>query len=104
MLAVTLTDDAVLYALGASLSFLAFAALLDPRLFRTPIGQSLVTLDTGLVLLYVPAVLHRFAGLSLAGAAFSWYYLVTIVLVGSAVLWRTVIMVRAQWKGRKPPP
>ena len=100
-LAAALTDYAILYALAASLAFLAFAAVLDPRLFRSPIGRSLVTLDAGLVLLYVPLVLRRFAGLSLSNAVFSWYYLATIALVGSAVLWRTVIMVGAQWKDRK---
>jgi hypothetical protein len=103
-LAAALTDDAILYALAASLAFLAFAALVDPKLFKTPIGRSLVTLDAGLVMLYVPSVLHRFFGLNLASAAFGWYYLGTVVLVGSAVLWRTIIMVRAQWQGgaKKP--
>jgi hypothetical protein len=58
-LAATLTNDAILYALAASLAFLVFAALLDPRLFKTPIGRTLILLDAGLVLLYVPSVLHR---------------------------------------------
>jgi hypothetical protein len=101
-LAATLTNDAILYALAASLAFLVFAALLDPRLFKTPIGRSLITLDTGLVLLYVPSVLHRFFGLNLSSIGFAYYYLATLVLVGSAVAWRTIILVRAQW--RQPPP
>lgn len=99
-LAATLTDDAILYALAASLAFLAFAALLDPKLFRVPVGRSLIVLDAGLVALYVPSVLHRFFGLSLLNIVFSWYYLCTVVLVGSAVLWRTIILVRAQLAGR----
>ncbi len=99
-LAADLTNDAVLYALGASVAFLLFAVLLDPKLFRTPIGRSLVTLDAGLVLLYVPAVLHRFFGLQITQVAFSWYYLATVILVGSATAWRTVIMIRAQRRGR----
>jgi hypothetical protein len=100
-LAADLTNDAIVYALAASVAFLVFAALLDPKLFRTPIGRSLITLDSGLVLLYVPSVLHRFFGLSLLNIGFSWYYLATIVLVGSATAWRTVIMVRAQRRGRR---
>src|SRR5258707_15139951 len=102
-LAAELTNDAVIYALTASVAFLLFAALLDPKLFKTPIGRSLIVLDAGLILLYVPAVLHRFAGLQITQIAFSWYYLATVVLVGTATAWRTWIMVRAQRRGRRPP-
>jgi hypothetical protein len=101
-LAATLTDDAILYALAASLAFLIFVVVADPKLFATPIGRSLITLDTGLVLLYVPSVLHRFAGLNLSSVGFAWYYLGTVILVGSATLWRTVILVKAQRRGRTP--
>ena len=103
-LAADLTNDAVIYALAASLAFLLFAVLLDPKLFRSPIGQSLITLDCGLVLLYVPSVLHRFAGLSISSIGFAWFYLGVVVLVGSATLWRTLIMIRAQARGRKEQP
>ena len=98
-LAAELTSDAVLYALAASVAFLVFAAVLDPKLFRSPIGRSLVTMDAGLILLYVPSVLHRFFGLSVASVAFAWYYLATVLLVGSATAWRTLIMIRAQRRG-----
>ena len=97
-LAADLTSDAVLYALASSLAFLAFAVLLDPKLFRTPIGRSIITLDCALILLYLPSVLHRFAGLQVTQVGFAWYYLATVVLAGSATLWRTVIMIRAQYK------
>jgi hypothetical protein len=99
-LAADLTNDAILYALAASAAFLAFAALLNPRLFRTPIGRSLITLDSGLVLLYIPSVLHRFFGLSISNVGFAWYYLATVLLVGTATFWRTVIMIRAQRRGK----
>jgi hypothetical protein len=102
-LALELTNDVILYALAASVAFLVFAALLDPKLFRTPIGRSLITLDTGLVLLYLPAVLHRFFGLQTTHIGFAWYYLATVMLVGTAVWWRTAIMIRAQ-RGRKQRP
>lgn len=101
-LAADLTDDAVLYALAASVAFLVFAALLDPRLFRTPIGRSLIVMDAGLVLLYMPSVLHRFLGLSLLHVGFAWYFLGTLLLVGSSVWWRTIIMIRAQRRGTEP--
>jgi hypothetical protein len=100
-LAADLTSDAVLYALAASAAFLAFAALLDPKLFRTPIGRTLILLDAGLVLLYVPSVLHRFFGLGVASVGFAWFYLGVLLLVGSAVWWRTVIMIRAQRRGKE---
>ena len=103
-LAADLTSDAVLYALGASLAFLAFAIILDPKLFRSPIGRSLITLDAGLTLLYLPSVLHRFAGLQITQIGFAWYYLATVVIVGSATLWRTVIMVRAQLSAKRAKP
>ena len=102
-LAADLTNDAVLYALAASLAFLVFVVVLDPKLARTPIGGSLIVLDAGLVLLYVPSVLHRFAGLNVSSIGFAWFYLGVVILVGSATLWRTLIMIRAQVRGRKPP-
>jgi hypothetical protein len=100
-LALELTDDAILYALAASAAFLAFAALLDPRLFATPIGRSLITMDTGLIMLYVPSVMHRFFGLNVTSIWFAYYYLGTILLVGSAVWVRTWILIRAQRRGTK---
>ena len=100
-IAVELTNDAVLYSLAASLAFLAFVVILDPRLWRTPIGRSLILLDIGLLALYVPSVLHRFAGLQVSQVGFAWYYLATVLAVGSAVWWRTLIMVRVQLRRRK---
>ena len=100
-IAVELTSDAILYSLAASLAFLAFVVILNPRLWRTPIGRSLILLDAGLLALYVPSVLHRFAGLQVSQVGFAWYYLVTVLAVGSAVWWRTLIMVRVQLRRRK---
>jgi hypothetical protein len=98
--AAELTNDAVLYATAASAAFLAFAAILDPKLFRSSIGRTLILLDAGLLALYVPSVLHRFFGLQVTQVGFSWYYLATVLLVGTAVWWRTLIMIRAQRRGR----
>jgi hypothetical protein len=100
-IAVELTNDAVLYSLAASAAFLAFALILDPRLIRTPIGRSLILLDLGLLALYVPSVLHRFFGLRISQVGFAWYYLATVLAVGTAVWWRTLIMIVAQVRGRK---
>jgi hypothetical protein len=100
-IAVELTNDAVLYSLAASLAFLAFVVILDPRLWRTPIGRSLILLDIGLLALYVPSVLHRFLGLQVSQVGFGWYYLATVMAVGSAVWWRTLIMIRVQLRRRK---
>jgi hypothetical protein len=99
--AAQLTNDAILYSLAASVMFLAFVFILDPRLLRTPIGRSLILLDTGLIALYLPSVLHRFAGLPVTNAAFAWYYLATVLAVGTAVWWRTLILIWAQLKGRR---
>jgi hypothetical protein len=94
--AAELTNDAVIYALAASLAFLAFAVLLDPKLFRIPVGRSLIVLDAGLVALYVPSVLHRFFGLNISSLAFAWFYLGVIITVGTAVWVRTWVMIRVQ--------
>ena len=100
-LAANLTNDAVIYALVASVAFLAFAVLLDPKLFRAPIGLSLITLDLGLVLLYVPSILHRFFGLSISNTSFAYYYLSTIIQVGTATYWRVVVMIIAQRRRKR---
>ncbi len=99
-LAAELTSDVVLYALAASLAFLVFVVVLDPRLARTPIGRSLIVVDGGLLALYVPSVLHRFAGLNVTQIGFAWYYLATVLAVGTGVWWRTLIMIRSQLRGR----
>jgi hypothetical protein len=100
-IAVELTSDAVLYSLAASLAFLVFAVILDPRLWGTPIGRSLILLDIGMLALYAPSVLHRFFGLQVSQVGFAWYYLATLLVVGTAVWWRTLIMIRVQLRRRK---
>ena len=99
-IAAELTNDAVVYSLAASVAFLAFVVILNPRLWRTPIGRSLILLDIGLLALYVPSVLHRFFGLQVSQVGFGWYYLGTVLAVGTAVWWRTVIMIRVQLRRR----
>lgn len=103
-LAAELTADAVLYALAASLAFLAAVIIVDPLLRKSPIGQSLIVLDVGLAALYVPSVIQRFSGVHLNATVFTWYVLGTVLVIGTATWWRTAIMVRAQWKGRRMPP
>ena len=100
-IAAELTSDAILYALAASLAFLAFVVILNPRMWRTPIGRSLILLDIGLLALYAPSVLHRFAGLQVSQVGFAWYYLATVLAVGTAVWWRTLIMIRVQLRRRR---
>ena len=103
-LAAALTEDAVLYALAASLAFLVAVVAVDPKLRRSPIGQSLIILDLGLTALYVPSVIQRLAGVHLNTVVFAWYVLGTVLVIGTATWWRTVIMVRAQWRGKRQPP
>ncbi len=107
-LAAGLTNDAILYSLAASLAFLAAVVLLDPKLRKSGIGKSLILVDAGLSALYFPSVLHRFLGLNITQAWFAWYYLATIVVVGTGVWWRTLIMagvqVRKRRKARKENP
>lgn len=99
-----LTSDAVLYALAASLAFLAAVLVVDPKLRRSAIGQSLIVLDVGLAALYIPSVIQRFTGVHLLTSAwFAWYVLGTVLVIGTATWWRTAIMVRAQWRGRRGP-
>jgi hypothetical protein len=46
-------------------------------------------------------VLHRFFGLHIGMVGFAWYYLVTLLVVGSAVWWRTIIMIKVQLRRRQ---
>lgn len=100
-LATQLTNDAVLYALAASVAFLATFLIFDPGLRKTSIGKSLIMLDVGLTMLEAPSVLHRFLGLQISQAGFAWYFLATVAIVGTSVWWRTLLMVSAQLRGRK---
>lgn len=100
-IATDLTNDAIFYGLAASLTFLTVVAVLNPMLWKTSIGRSLILLDVGLVALYLPSVLHRFFGLHIGMVGFAWYYLVTLLVVGSAVWWRTIIMIKVQLRRRQ---
>ena len=96
-----LTNDAILFALAGSVMFLAAVLVLDPKLRKTAIGKALITLDVGLAGLEAPSVLHRFLGLQVTEAWFAWYYLATVLLVGIAAWWRTLLMIAAQVSGRR---
>lgn len=100
-IAAELTNDGVLYALAGSLAFLTAVVLFDPKLRHAPIGKALITLDIGLAGLEAPSVLHRFLGLQVTDAGFAWYYLATVLLVGSATWWRTWLMIATQLRGRR---
>ena len=101
LLAAALTNDAILFALAGSVMFLAAVLVLDPKLRKTAIGKALITLDVGLAGLEAPSVLHRFLGLQVTEAWFAWYYLATVLLVGIAAWWRTLLMIAAQVSGRR---
>lgn len=95
----SLTNDAVIYALCSSLAFLVGYGLTAPW-WRSQIGWALMTLDAGLVLALLPSVLHRFIGFSVTELWFAYYYLATLLLVGTATAWRAWITIRAQWSRR----
>jgi hypothetical protein len=83
---------------------IAVVLILDPQLRKSPVGKTLLMLDSGLALLYLPSELHRIWGLSiLVSPYFAWYYLGTILLVGTAVWWRTIILALVQWRRRGAP-
>jgi hypothetical protein len=94
-----LGNDAVFVACAGSVVFVLVYVLLS-RGYRTEIGRALITLDAGLTLALGPSVLHRLFGLSLASIAFSWYYAVSIAVVGLATWWRVWFVVKVQWRGR----
>lgn len=99
--AATLISDAVLYSLAGSLAFLGAVVLFDPKLRKTSIGKSLIMVDAGLGALYLPSVLHRFLHVPVSQRWFLWYYLATLVVVGTGTWWRTCIMVAVQWRHRR---
>jgi hypothetical protein len=95
-----LGDDAVFFACAGSVAFLMVYVLLA-RGYRSEIGRALITLDAGLTMALGPSVLHRLAGLSLASLWFSWYYVVSIAIVGVATWWRVWFVIKIQWRGRQ---
>lgn len=98
-----LTNDVVMVAFAASILFLATYTALAPW-WRSPIGRSLIALDTGLALVLAPSVLHRVLGLTLvASIGFAYYYLASLALVAGSTLWRTGIVAREQWRARRKP-
>lgn len=99
-----LTDDVVVLAFAASVAFIAVYTVLAAW-WRSEIGRALVALDAGLVLTLAPAVLHRLFGLSIFYTlGFAWYYLISLSFVAGATIWRTVIVIKTQVRGRRDDP
>lgn len=98
-LVMELTNDAVIASFAASVLFVATYTALA-RWWRSEVGRALVALDTGLALTLAPLVLHRLSGLNVSSLGFAWYYFGSLTLVAGATLWRTVIVVRTQWRDR----
>jgi hypothetical protein len=96
-----LTHDVVVVAFFASVAFVATYTALA-RWWKSEIGRALVMLDSGLALALAPAVLHRAFGLALSESlGFAWYYFGSLTVVALAIIWRTVIVAKTQWRGRR---
>lgn len=91
-------EAAVLFAFFSSVVFAAGYTLLAPW-WRYAAGRAMVSLDFGLTVALLPAVLHYLAGLSLMHAFFAWYYGGSLILVGLIALWRLRVVWRLQTQG-----
>ena len=96
-----LTDDVVLGAFFGSLFFIVSYTITTPW-WRHAIGMTLVVLDAGLVLTLAPGVLHRLFGLPFENSQFfKWYFLASLTLVAGGVWWRSLVMLKLNWHGRR---
>lgn len=96
---VDLDEYMVLFAFGASVLFVVVCSLVW-RWWRTVWGRTSVAISAALSLALFPATLHFLLGVNTAHLWFAWYYAVSLGAVGVIELWRLVVVVREQRRGR----
>lgn len=91
------TNLVVITAFFSSFTFLVlYSALVN--WWEKPIGWTLVILDSGLFLTLLPAVLHLLFSLSITGSLFfARYYVISVALVATGVIWRTWVMCKVNF-------
>jgi hypothetical protein len=99
--AIDLGQYVVLSAFAASLTFVLVCSLAW-KWWRTVWGRTSVAISAALSVALLPGVLHLLVGVDTAAEWFRWYYDTSIAAVAAIEVWRTVAVVRAQW--RKEPP
>ena len=94
-------DDAgqyvVLSAFAASLMFVLVCSLAW-KWWRTVWGRTSVAISAALSVALFPAVLHRLWSVNTDTSWFAWYYAASLGAVTLIEVWRTVAVVRAQWR------
>jgi hypothetical protein len=95
-----LATTATLAAFFASLLFIAAYSVVAPW-WRTQIGRALVVMDAGIAMTLLPLALRFVFGLTtLNSTFFAWFQIGALALVAGSTVWRSVIVVQLQWKGR----
>lgn len=87
----------VLSAFAASVVFVLVCTVAW-RWWRTVWGRTSVAISAALSVALFPAVLHRLAGVDTVTLWFAWYYAGSLAAVALIEVWRTVAVMRAQWR------
>lgn len=70
------------------------------RWWQSPLGRNLVAFDSALSLTLLPSVLHHAFGISSSlSEPFAWFTLAAFATVPCVIVWRAVILLRAQLGG-----
>jgi hypothetical protein len=88
-----------LIAFCASVVFVMGYSVIAPW-WRYAVGRTMVSLDVGIALTLLPAVLHYWFGLAVNDAFFSWYEDLSLLLVAGITLWRLLTIYRLQQRAR----
>lgn len=87
----------VLSAFTASLMFVLVCSLAW-RWWRTVWGRTSVAISGALSVALLPGVLNVLLGVNTGTLWFAWYRVASIAVVFAIEVWRTVAVVRAQWR------
>ena len=83
-----------------SIAFIAIYTLLAPW-WQSMIGRSIVALDAALSLTLLPSVIHHLFGATSAESTFfAWFTLTAFAMVPCVIVWRAVILIRIQLRGK----
>lgn len=98
-LIISIQADEVVITFCASVGFIVLYTLVA-RWWRSALGRNLVAFDSALSLTLLPAVLHHAFGVSSAlSEPFAWFTLAAFAAVPCVIVWRAVILLRAQLGG-----
>lgn len=98
----SITADEVVITFFTSVGFIVVYTVFA-RWWRSALGRNMVAFDAALSLTLLPSVIHHITGTSsVESAGFAWFNVAALAAVPCVIVWRTVIVIRAQLNRRKP--